>query len=830
MKNIQKTLQNALMLCQTGQLLEAKIIYLKLIKTIPNNFEVLTNLGTIELQLGNSEVGVKLLKKSISINPDQPHAITNLGNSLSESSLYNEAINYYNKAISINSNFIGAYFNKGKALTKLNDFENAINCYSKVIEISPDYLMAYINLGFVHNELMQYDKAIFQYNFAIKFEPNFSEAYFNRGIAYNNLKRYDDALSNYKRAIQLTPDYAEAFSNRGVTFNALKRYDDALSNYDRAIQLKPDFAQAFFNRGVTYNELKRHDDALSNYDRAIQLKPDYAEAFSNRGLTYNELKRHDDALLNYDHAIQLKPDFAQAFSNRGVTFNALKRYDDALSNYDRAIQLKPDFAQAFFNRGVTYNALKRHDDALSNYGRAIKLKPEVDYLLGDFIHTKMHLCDWENYYQLINQLADKTENNEKASAPFALSALTDNPKTQKQSAEIFINDRHPINNALPAIIRYPKHQKIRVGYFSADFHNHATMHLMGELFQYHDKSKFEVIAFSFGPDHQDEWRQLAIASFDQFIDVRSRTDLDVASLARELEIDIAVDLKGFTQDARVGIFAHRAAPIQVNYLGYPGTMGAAYIDYIIADPILIPDDKREHYSEKIAYLPNSYQVNVKDRLISDKAISRKEVGLPEDAFVFCSFNNNYKITPETFDRWMRILQAVEGSVLWILSSNGAAENNLKKMAELRGVDRSRLVFASFVPVEDHLKRIRLADLFLDTLPYNAHTTASDALRVGLPLVTMIGESFASRVAASLLNAVGLQELITTTPEAYESLAIELATNPKQLENVKNKLLTNLSESPLYNSRLFTQHIELAYQEMYRRYQEELAPDHIYIKS
>ena len=323
---------------------------------------------------------------------------------------------------------------------------------------------------------------------------------------------------------------------------------------------------------------------------------------------------------------------------------------------------------------------------------------------------------------------------------------------------------------------------------------------------------------------------MAIASFDQFIDVRSRTDLDVASLARELEIDIAVDLKGFTHGSRASIFAHRAAPIQVNYLGYPGTMGAAYIDYIIADPILIPNDKREHYSERIAYLPNSYQVNVKDRLISDKAISRKEVGLPEDAFVFCSFNNNYKITPQTFDRWMRILQAVEGSVLWIFKNNETAVENLKKEAELRGIDRSCLVFASFIPVGEHLKRIQLADLFLDTLPYNAHTTASDALRVGLPLVTLIGKSFASRVAASLLNAVGLQELITTTPEVYESLAIELATNPQQLEKVKNKLLTNLPTSPLYNAKLFTQHIEQAYQEMYQRYQDGLAPDHIYIEN
>jgi predicted O-linked N-acetylglucosamine transferase (SPINDLY family) len=356
------------------------------------------------------------------------------------------------------------------------------------------------------------------------------------------------------------------------------------------------------------------------------------------------------------------------------------------------------------------------------------------------------------------------------------------------------------------------------------------MHLMAELFEYHDKNKFELIAFSFGPDQQDEWRQRARSSFDQFINVRSNSDIEVASLARELTIDIAVDLKGFTQNQRASIFAHRVAPIQVNYLGYPGTMGAEYMDYIIADPILIPDDKREHYSEKIAYLPNSYQVNVKERLISDKAISRKEFGLSDNAFVFCSFNNNYKITPKTFDCWLRILQAVEGSILWVFKSNETAVKNLKKEAEFRGIDSSRLVFASYLPVEEHLKRIQLADLFLDALPCNAHTTASDALRVGLPVITQMGESFASRVSASLLNAVGLPELVTKTTKEYEFLAIELATNPKHLMEIKDKLVTNLSTCMLYKTKLFTQHIEFAYQEMYKRYQDELAPDHIYVKN
>lgn len=693
MLNIQKTLQHALILCQTGQFLEAKGIYSKLIKTIPNNFEVLTNLGTIELQLGNIEAGVELLKKSISINPNQPSAISNLGNSLLESGLYKDAISYYDKAILINSNFVSAYYNKGKALTKLNDFENAVTCYNKAIEIDPNYLMAHINLGFVLNELKRYDEAICHYNFAIELEPNFSEAHYSLGVSLDNQKYYDDALASY--------------------------------------------------------------------DRAIRLKPEYAEAYNNRAILLQELKRFDDALASFD--------------------------------------------------------------------RAIRLSPEIDYLLGNIIHTKMHLCDWGQFNALVSQLTEKIIKLEIVTSPFITLALIDNPELQQKSAGIYINDKHPVNNVLPRISKYPKHQKIRIGYFSADFCNHPVSYLTAELFESHNRDQFEIIAFSFGLNTQDHMRQRLEKGFNQFIDVREKSDAQIASLAREMQIDIAVDLGGFTKDCRVNIFAMRAAPIQVSYIGYLGTMGAEYIDYLVADLFLIPQDKQKYYSEKIAYLP-SYQVNDSQREVSEKIFTREEVGLPENAFVFCCFNNTYKITPTTFDSWMRILNVVDDSVLLLLDANETATTNLKKEAASRGVDASRLVFGKHLPLPDYLARYRIADLFLDTLPYNAGTTASDALRVGLPVLTQMGESFASRMAASLLNAVGLPELITTTPLAYESLAIELATKPDQLEKIKDKLVRNIPTSLLYNPKLFTQHIELAYHEMYQRYQEELTPDHIYVEN
>jgi len=410
-----------------------------------------------------------------------------------------------------------------------------------------------------------------------------------------------------------------------------------------------------------------------------------------------------------------------------------------------------------------------------------------------------------------------------------LLALIDDPEIQRKASEIYANERYPQSHVLSKIERYPKHKKIRIGYFSADFRDHPVSHLTAELYEIHDRERFEIHAFSFGPDTKDEMNLRIKVGVDHFHDVRTMSYKDTAMLARSVELDIAVDLGGFTQDCRPNIFAEGSAPIQVSYLGYPGTMAVDYMDYLIADRTLIPEEKQHHYSEKIVYMPNSYQVNVSKRSISETSLLRHELGLPNTGFVFCCFNNTFKITPPTFAGWMRILKAVEDSVLWLFEDNNNTVKNLKKEAMKFGINEDRLVFATYIPVEDHLNRIQLADLFIDTLPYNAHTTASDALRMGLPVLTCIGSSFASRVAASLLNAVNLPELITTTQEQYESLAIELATNPEKLKIIKDKLVNNLSTSPLYDTPLFTRHLESAYLTMYDRYQQGLDPDHIYME-
>jgi predicted O-linked N-acetylglucosamine transferase (SPINDLY family) len=444
------------------------------------------------------------------------------------------------------------------------------------------------------------------------------------------------------------------------------------------------------------------------------------------------------------------------------------------------------------------------------------------------LYTRSLLCDWEDSESERRQLEALIERGLKIVLPFPILSISASPAIQRQAAEIYASDEQPERFTAAGIARRPRREKIRIGYYSSDYYNHPTSYLMAEIFELHDRSRFEVLGFSYGPEKSDAMSQRVSAAMDRFVDVRSMPDREVAELSRRLDVDIAVNLNGFTENHRTGIFAERAAPIQVNYLGYPGTMGTGYMDYLIADPMLIPESSRQHYTEKIVYLPNCYQPNDSQRAISEKPCARAGEGLPETAFVFCCFNKAYKITPAVFDIWMRILGRVEGSVLWLLEDNPRAVENLRKEAVRRGISAERLVFARSLPLDEHLARHRLADLFLDTFPYNAHTTASDALWAGLPVLTRMGESFASRVAASLLHAVDMPELVTSTEAEFEELAVELAQDAERCQALHQKLQQNRLSAPLFNSRTFTRHLEASYNAMLERYEAGLPPEHILV--
>jgi predicted O-linked N-acetylglucosamine transferase (SPINDLY family) len=695
--------------------------------------------------------------------------------------------------------------------------------YRKLLLVCPKHFDSLHMLGVIDYQRGDHASALRRIDHALNVDPRSASARNNRGVVLVELGRLADAVASYDKAIAFAPGYIDAVVNRGNALKELERFEEALASYDRAISLNPSNADAFNKRGNVLTELRRFDEAIASYERAIALRPAFGEAFNNRGVALAKLKRVDEAVVSYDKALALKPNYAEALNNRGQALAELRRFDEALASYDQAIALKLDYAEAFNKRGNVLNELHRFDEALENYERAIALEPDIDYLMGNRLHVKMHVCDWTDFDQECAALNAAVMNGLPASSTFPLLAIPTSAGVQLECAKRYSSDQHAASSApLWRGQRY-SHDRIRVAYLSADLHAHATAQLMAGLFEQHDKSRFETIAMSFGPALDSDMRQRLVRSFDRFIDVRALNDEAIAELIYSMEADIAVDLKGFTRDARTNILAKRPAPIQVSYLGYPGTMGANYIDYLIADRVVVPDDQHHAFSEKVVCLPDSYQVNDKHRRNAAITPSRTEAGLPEGGFVFCCFNNNFKITPDVFDVWMRLLREIQGSVLWLIAGNSVAPANLRREAALRGVAAERLIFAPRTGSEDHLARHRLADLFLDTYYCNAHTTASDALWAGVPLITCSGATFAGRVAGSLLTAVGLPELITHSLDDYEALALKLARDPALLAALRQKLACHRETYPLFNTERFARHIEAAYIEMWKRCQRGEPP-------
>jgi predicted O-linked N-acetylglucosamine transferase (SPINDLY family) len=689
----------------------------------------------------------------------------------------------------------------------------------------PQLVFLHAIMGAANAKLRRLEPAIDCYTKALQIKPAFAEAHNNLGNILQDLGRHDEAIACYTKALQIKPDYAEAHNNLGSALQELGRHDEAIERYTKALQIKPDYADAHYNLGNALKELGRHDEAITYYTKALQIKPEYAEAHNNLGSVLQELGRHDEAVACYTKALQIKPDYAEAHNNLGSALQELGRHDEAIACYTKALQIKPAFAKAHYNLGIALQELGRHDEAIERYTKALQIKPDYAEAHAAKLHQQSFICDWEALAADVDAIETLGVSGNPVS-PFAMLSLEDNPAHHRKRSERCAKAKYT-RLELPAIPPPSiKPKRLRIGYFSADFHNHATMHLMARLFEVHNRTQFGLYAYSFGPNYNDAMRSRLKDAVDVFHDVRSLSDKDIAEVARKEGIDIAIDLKGYTANTRSGIFAYRAAPIQINYLGYPGTMGARFIDYIIADKTVILQGQREYYSEKIIYLPHSYQVNDNTREISDRAFTRAEMGLPEKGFVFCCFNNNYKISPREFNVWMRLLRHVDGSVLWLFKANKWAEQNLRNELRARGVDPDRLVFADRMPSPEHLSRHRLADLFLDTFNFNAHTTASDALRTGVPVVTKLGHGFSARVAGSLLNAIGLPELVTTSAEQYERLALDLATNTEELTEIRRKLLAHRNTAPLFNTELFTKHIERAYQQAYQRYFDGKEPDHI----
>ena len=651
------------------------------------------------------------------------------------------------------------------------------------------------------------------------------DAVFELGINLTKLHRYQAALIVFQCLQIYSPSDVKVLFNLGIIYTIHGNHQSALDVYDAAAKIQPGDVEILLNKASIYGDLNKHTDALNTLDLAIEIKSDFALAWSNKGVSFSRLGRTQEALDSYNTATNIDPHFYEAWSNKSVPLLKLKRLDDALASSNTAITINPDYAEGWSNKGNVLHELKRYDEAITHYDRALSLNPDIELLYGDFLHTKMRVCDWSNFDDLLRELTSKLAKNPSASNPFPLLALVDDPSLHKTIAENYSKNKHPTTPLLELMHKRSRNKKIRIGYYSADFRNHPVAFLIAGLIEAHDQSQFEVFLFSY-LNATDEMNVRLRKACTKFIDIQTLSDEEAVALSRELNIDIAIDLTGFTQCARPLIFSYRAAPVQVSYLGYPGTMGSNYYDYIIADNTVIPEASKTHYSEKIVWLPHTYQANDNKRLIGSRFFTREELGLPKKGFIFCCFNNNFKILPPIFDSWMRILNAVEGSSLWLFEDNKYAHANLKLQAEIRGINPSRLIFAERLDLPEHLARHRSADLFLDTIPYNAHTTASDALWCGLPVLTLIGQSFPARVAASLLHAIGLPELITHSLDEYEALAIGLAKSPEKMAVITEKLAANRLTMPLFDTPLFTKNIEIAFSMMHAQSQSDFLPDHI----
>lgn len=606
-----------------------------------------------------------------------------------------------------------------------------------------------------------------------------------QGIALQNARQFEQAQAVFELYLGQFPDDGVALYSLAVVLMEREGAERALPILERGVQVASTFAPIWYAYGAVLQRLGRRDTALASYQRALEINPDYVEALINCGTLLRETQQHLQSLECFNRALKIKPDHENALSNCAVLLTEFKRPLEAVAMYERLLEINPDF----------------------------------EYAKGSVCYERMHACDWTNFDADVAAILEGIGAGKRAAKSLGVMAISDSAAVHHQCAETFSVHRYPVIHApLWTGERY-RHDRIRIAYVSPDLREHPVGHLMAGIFERHDKKRFETIAISIGVNDNSRLRQRMLDTFDHFIDARMMESRRIAQIMRDMEVDIAIDLAGFTSDSRSEVFGMRPAPVQVNYLGYPGTLGTPYMDYIVADRHVIPPEHKQFYNEQVVYLPDAYLPAASGLKISEHTPTRAECGLPEEGVVFCSFNHDYKIAPHVFAVWMNLLRQVPGSVLWLMSRNPLSQVNLRREAAAGGVDPDRLVFAQRVPrVEDHLARYRQADLFLDTHPYNAHTTCADALMAGLPVVTCMGGAFPSRVAGSLLHAAGVPELVTSSLADYEALALSLARDPQRLARLKAQLIASQPTNALCDADGFCRNLEAIYVSMWRQSQ------------
>jgi protein O-GlcNAc transferase len=762
-----------------GRLGEAEPLFREVLRRSPGHFDALHALGMLALQAGHPQAAADLVSQALAVDPQDA----------------------------------GAHANLGYVLHVLGRHEDALRSLERALAIRPDMLEALNNRGNTLSALGRHDEAIASFDRALALRPDYMEAAYNRGNALHAAGRPGDALAAYDAVIAVRPDIAQAHNNRARVLQDLGRQEEALAAYDRAAALGPRYAQAIAGRGTARLALEAPAAALADFDAAVRLEPRHAGAHEGRGSALLALRRAGDAVAAFTRSLELEPARLDARLQRGIALHELRRHEDALSDFDAVLAATPDVAGVVCNRGDTLLELKRYDEAAQAFERVMALDAGYPYAIGKRVYAQTMACDWRGLDALVAQVHVGVEAGRAAIEPFAYQALATDPMMLRRCAELFAADQFPARTPLVEPGRPLGNSKIRIGYLGGEFRNQATSILAVELFELHDRRRFEIVMFDNGWDDGSTLRGRMNAAFDEVVTIAGLADDEAARLVAGRRIDILVNLNGWFGLGRTGVFARRPAPRQVNYLGFPGTLGAPYLDAIVADAQTIPAGEEGAYVERVLRLPHSYQPNDRRRAVGAPT-TRAAQGLPDEAVVFACFNNTYKITAATFASWMRILAAVEGSVLWLLQDNDAATRNLRAAAQDHGIAAERLRFAPRIRLDDHLARHACADLFLDTLPYNAHTTASDALWAGLPVLSCRGSTFPGRVGASLLHALGLaDELLVQDMPAFEARAIALAGDRARLARVRARLAQARTTAPLFDTPAYCRALEQAYEDL-----------------
>ena len=781
---------------ETNQFENCALLAKALLKIYPNSHVIWNILGLAEFRLKNYSKAEFCYKKSLLMRSDFTSALNNLGLLYSKNHNYNEAIQLFRKAIKYNSNDFESMNNLALAL-------KAEGSSSEAIEI-----------------LLQ----------AKKIAPKFCPTLKNIGLIYLQMENLEDAKLHFKQALELYPQDVDSNFWLGEIYIREKEIEKAKVLFELIVKIQPQNYLNWKKLGLINFEMQNFNNAILCLKKAVDLEQNDAETFNFLGASFFKVRDIVSAKTYFEKSLEIDPNYLVAYNNLANLHVELKNYSAASRYFKMALEIRENEPIIFFNLGNLYNEQQNYSKAIEYYEMAFNLNPEFFEAKAQIIHLSQYLND----FKTIKNISDECLNSLGISSgpihPFRSLSWTDNPESDFLRAKNWCEHNYSkiLQKSLPHPALPPK--KLRVAYFSADFRDFPGMHLMSGMFSLHDRSKFEIFAFSYGEEIIDSMRNKIISDVDHFFDVRSCSDSEIFKLARKHEIDIAIHRNGYTRDSRTEIFAQRVAPIQINYLGYPGTLGASFIDYIIADPVIVDDTNRKFFSEKIIYMPFSYQPNDNKRKIVKSKETREKIGLSNDSFVCCCFNNNYKIGIEEFTIWARLLKRNPKAVLWLYVPNTLARKNLIEALKNEKIDPNRLIFAEKLTQEEHLARHEHADLFLDTFNYNAHTTASDALWTGLPIVTKKGLKFSSRVASSLLTAIGLEELITYSNDEYESLIHQLINEPLRLKKIKEKLNSSRENSPLFDTVSYVKDFESGLISAYENFYNRKQPVDIRVKS